>query len=62
MCTTGHKKDRFQQHINPVDKAIKFTVEDTRPGGTVPFLDIIIASIPEGTQSKGVSRKATHRD
>ena len=33
-----HKQD-FLEHINSVDLAIKFTVEDNKEDGAIPFLD-----------------------
>ena len=35
-------KQGFLQHINSVDLAIKFTVEDNKEDGSIPFLDIIV--------------------
>ena len=37
----SHKKE-FMQHINSVDPFILFTTEDTRPDGSIPFLDTLI--------------------
>ena len=39
-----HKRN-FLQYINSIDSAIKFTVEDTRPHDSMPFLDTLV--IPE---------------
>ena len=46
--TTEHK-DKFLQHINSIHKANKFTMNYTRPDGTMSSMDIIITSMPEGT-------------
>ena len=35
-------KQGFLQHINSVDPAIKFTVEDNKEDGSIPFLDTIV--------------------
>ena len=35
-------KQSFLQHINSVDPAIRFTVEDNKEDGSVPFLDTIV--------------------
>ena len=35
-------KQDFLQHINSVDPAIKFTVEDNKEDGSIPFLDTIV--------------------
>ena len=53
-------KDKFLQHINSIAKIIELTVEDTRQGGAMPFLETIIIPIPEGMLSTGVYRKPTH--
>ena len=43
-----HKQD-FLQHINSVDPAIQFTVEDNKGDGAIPFLDTIVK--PECTRN-----------
>ena len=35
-------KQGFLQHINSVDPAIKFTVEDNKEDGSIPFLDTML--------------------
>ena len=35
-------KQGFLQNINSVDPAIKFTVEDNKEDGSIPFLDTIL--------------------
>ena len=35
-------KQSFLQHINSVDPAIRFTVEDNKEDGSIPFLDTIV--------------------
>ena len=35
-------KQGFHQHINSADPAIKFTVEDNKEDGSIPFLDTIV--------------------
>ena len=35
-------KQGFLQHINSVDPAIRFTVEDNKEDGSIPFLDTIV--------------------
>ena len=54
-----HKQD-FLQHINNVDPAIKFTVEDNKEDGAIPFLDTIVKSETDGKLSITVYRKPTH--
>ena len=56
-----HKQD-FLQHINSVDPAIKFTVEDNKEDGAIPFLDTIVKPEADGKLSITVYRKPTHTD
>ena len=35
-------KQGFLQHINSVEPAIKFTVEDNKEDGSIPFLDTML--------------------
>ena len=55
-------KQGFLQHINSVDPAIKFTVEDNKEDGSIPSLDTIVKPETDGTQSITVYRKPTHTD
>ena len=55
-------KDEFLNHINSVDIAIQFTVEEAEEDGSIPFLDTLITPEPNGTFSIGVYRKPTHTD
>ena len=55
-------KQGFLQHINSVDPAIKFTVEDNKEDGSIPFLDTIVKPEADGTLSITVCRKPTHTD
>ena len=60
-----HKEDNkqgFLQYINSVDPAIKFTVEDNKEDGSIPFLDAIVKPEADGTLSITVYRKPTHTD
>ena len=56
-----HKQD-FLQHINSVDPAIKFTVEDNKEDGSIPFLDTIVKPEADGSLSITVYKKPTHTD
>ena len=51
-------KQGFLQHINSVDPAIRFTVEDKKEDGSIPFLDTIVKPEADGTLS--ITRKPTH--
>ena len=55
-------KQGFLQHINSVDPAIKFTVEDNKEDGSIPFLDTVVKPEADGTLSITVYRKPTHTD
>ena len=55
-------KQGFLQHINSVDLAIKFTMEDNKEDGSIPFLDTIVKPEADGTLSITVDRKPTHTD
>ena len=55
-------KQGFLQHINSVDPAIRFTVEDNKEDGSIPFLDTIVKPEADGTLSITVYRKPTHTD
>ena len=55
-------KRGFLQHINSVDPAIKFTVEDNKEDGSIPFLDTIVKPEENGGLSITVYRKPTHTD
>ena len=53
-------KQDFFQHINSVDPAIRFTVEDNKKDGSIPFLDTIVKPEAGGSLSITVYRKLTH--
>ena len=55
-------KQGFLQHINSVDPVIRFTVEDNKEDGSIPFLDTIVKPEADGTLSTTVIRKPTHTD
>ena len=60
--TTVTYKEEFFQHINTVDTSIQFTVEEARPEGSIPFMDILITPQADGTFTTKVYRKPTHTD
>ena len=55
-------KQSFLQHINSVDPAIRFTVEDNKEDGSIPFLDTIVKPEADGSLSITVYRKPTYTD
>ena len=55
-------KQDFLQHINSVDPAIQFTVENNQADGAIPLLDTIVKPEVDGNLSITVYRKPTHTD
>ena len=55
-------KQGFLQYINSVDPAVKFTVEDNKEDGSIPFCDTIVKPEADGTLSITVYRNPTHTD
>ena len=55
-------KQGFLQHINSVDPAIKFTVENNKEDGSIPFLDTSVKPEADDTLSITVYMKPTHTD
>ena len=55
-------KQGFLHHINSVDPAIRFTVEDNKEDGSIPFLDTIVNPEADDSLSITVYRKPTHTD
>ena len=56
------QKQNFLEHINNVDPVIKFTVENNKQDGPIPFLDIIVKPQADNTLSLTVYRKPLHTD
>ena len=55
-------KQDFLQHITRVDPAIKFTVEDNKEDGSIPFMDTIVKPEADGSLSITMYRKPIHTD
>ena len=55
-------KQQFLEHINFIDHHIQFTSEDSKPDGSLPFLDTMIPPKEDGRLSTTVYRKPTHTD
>ena len=53
-------KEEFFHHINSLDSHIKFTAENTRDDGSIPFLDTLITPKNDGSLQITVYRKPTH--
>ena len=48
MCLI-QDEDSFLEHLNTFNPSIKFTSEETRPDGAMPFLDILITPMDGGS-------------
>ena len=57
----AHKQE-FLEHINSIDHHIQFTSEDSRPDGSMPFLDMMLTPKEDDRLSTTVYRRPTHRD
>ena len=55
-------KNSFLDHLNSIHQNIKFTCEEVRDDGSMPFLDILITPKEDGSLSTSVFRKPTHTD
>ena len=55
-------RDRFLQHLNSIHPKIKFTCEEVREDGSMPFLDILVTPEEDGSLKTSVFRKTTHTD
>ena len=55
-------KQNFQKHINSIDLAIQFTVENNKEDGAILPLDTIVKPETGGKLSITVYRKPTHMD
>ena len=55
-------KNSFPEHLNTINPSIKFTSEETRPDGSMPFLDILITPMDDGSLQTSVYRKPTRND
>ena len=55
-------KQNFLQHMNSVDLAIKFAVENNKEDGAISLLDTIVNPEADGKLSITVYRKPTHTD
>ena len=59
ILETTHKEEFFQ-HINGIEEKIQFTAENTRPDGSLPFLDTLVTAKEDGSLSTSICRKPTH--
>ena len=56
------EKEKFLEHINKMDPKIKFTTEDAKTDGSIPFLDTILLPQSDNSLLTSVYGKPTHRD
>ena len=62
IITKKSHKNSLLEHINSIDNNIKFTCEEFRDDGSIPFLDILIIPEEDGRLNTTVYRKPTHTD
>ena len=55
-------RNNFLQHLNSIHPNIKFTCEEMKEDGSMPFLDILITPAEDGSLKTSVYRKQTHTD
>ena len=55
-------KNSFLEHLNSIHQNIKFTCEEVRDDGSMPFFDILITPKEDGSLITSVFRKPTHTD
>ena len=55
-------RNNFLQHLNSIHPNIKFTCEEMKEDGSMPFLDILITPAEDGSLKTSVFRKQTHTD
>ena len=56
------QKTSFLEHMNSIDHHIQFTSKESKPDGSMPFLDILITPKEDGSLSTTVYRKPTNTD
>ena len=57
----AHKQE-FLEHLNKVDPAIKFAVEENQDNGAIPFLDTLVTPLADNSLSFKVYQKPTYTD
>ena len=55
-------RNSLLEHLNSIHPSIKFSSEETRSDGSMPFLDILITPKEDGSLQTSVYRKPTHTD
>ena len=62
VILSSANKGEFFHHINSIDPRIQFTSEDSKPHGSIPFLDSLVIPQSDGSIMTTVYRKPTHTD
>ena len=62
LSSTRKSTNKASFNTLTVDPAIRFSVEDSKEDGSIPFLDTIVKPEADGTLSITVYRKPTHTD
>ena len=62
VILSSANKEEFLHHINRIDPRIQFTSEESKPDGSIPFLDCLVTPQAEGSIMTTVYRKPTHTD
>ena len=57
-----NNRNSFLQHPNSIHPNIKFTCEEVRSDGPMPFLDILITPEEDGSLETSMFRRPTHTD
>ena len=55
-------KNSFLQHLNSIHPNTRFTCEEEKEDGSMPFLDILVTPAEDGHLKTSVFRKPTHTD
>ena len=55
-------RNSFLQHLNSIHPNIKFTCDEVKEDGSMPFLDILVTPAEDGSLKASVFRKPTHTD
>ena len=55
VILSSASKDEFFHHINSIDPRIQFTSEDSKPDGSIPFLDSLVMPQPDYHQNNSSS-------
>ena len=60
VILSSANKEEFFHHINSIDPRIQFTAEESKPDGSIPYLDCLVTPQEDGSIMTAVYRKPTH--